>query len=576
MDSHILPQQFVQTGATLPVGTRAKLGRSWALDPDKPWFHVMPRDGWLNDPNGPIFYKGRYHIFYQHVVGSSEWRWEMCWGHASSADLVTWRHEPLAMEPTPHGYDAAGCWSGCSAIDERGVPTLLYTGVRLRNSPGCGPMPPHAAYDLGLEMIECQCAAVCDPGCDNLTTWTKVEEPMVPLPPRGDLAGFRDPFIFARDGGGRPWKMLLGSGMPGRGGTLLVYHAPTLTSGWEYKGELPQGRSRPCGDWDMGAIADGAARGGLAEGGEGAAAMGVHVLCVSPYPHSTPCRPTNPCLYWLGALTPDDKFPMEQAHGPEQLDLGDVLYAPNAFVDSRNRVLMLAWLQELRGGGASCGFDYAGCLSLPRVLTLQGARLHQAPAPELAGLRQGKAFQSQHMELKAEQATPIERVRGPSLEVALTLRRGTARCAGVLLRAWLQQGPSGGAPSAAAVVVDWQRSVLEVVYPTVLHADTLAFDWDAPHRRIGGALAPPPVDGDGSVALRIFVDHSAVEVFTGAGQALATRVYRRAMPSGSDPGMFLLAGGGTACADDVSVYELGSIWEHLEDRPLKAHEPAEE
>lgn len=68
--------------------------------------------------------------FYQHVVGSSEWAWEMCWGHASSADLVAWRHERLAMEPSPHGYDAAGCWSGCTAVDERGVPTLLYTGVR--------------------------------------------------------------------------------------------------------------------------------------------------------------------------------------------------------------------------------------------------------------------------------------------------------------------------------------------------------------------------------------------------------------------------------------------------------------
>ena len=54
---------------------------------------------------------------------------------------------------------------------------------------------------------------------------------MIALPPRGQLAGFRDPYIFARGVGGRPWKMLLGSGVPGRGGTLLVYHAPTLTSG---------------------------------------------------------------------------------------------------------------------------------------------------------------------------------------------------------------------------------------------------------------------------------------------------------------------------------------------------------
>ena len=57
-----MPQGSAQTGAPLPAGARAKLGQSWQLDPDKPWFHVMPRDGWLNDPNGPIFYKGRYHM----------------------------------------------------------------------------------------------------------------------------------------------------------------------------------------------------------------------------------------------------------------------------------------------------------------------------------------------------------------------------------------------------------------------------------------------------------------------------------------------------------------------------------
>lgn len=69
-----------------------------------------------------------------------------------------------------------------------------------------------------------------------MTVWTKLEEPVIPLPPRGGLAGFRDPFSFARGGGGRPWKLVLGSGVPGRGGTLLVYHAPTLTSGAHHAG----------------------------------------------------------------------------------------------------------------------------------------------------------------------------------------------------------------------------------------------------------------------------------------------------------------------------------------------------
>ena len=64
------------------------------------------------------------------------------------------------------------------------------------------------------------------------------------------------------------------------------------------------------------------------------------------------------------------------APGPHRLDLGDILYAPNAFVDGQGRTLMLAWLQELRKGG---GFDYAGCLSLPRVLNLRGAPYELLP-----------------------------------------------------------------------------------------------------------------------------------------------------------------------------------------------------
>ena len=63
----------------------------------------------------------------------------------------------------------------------------------------------------------------------------------------------------------------------------------------------------------------------------------------------------------------------------------------------------------------------------------------------------------------------------------------------------------------------------------MLHADARTFDWDAPHRRVGGALAPAPAGSDGAVALRIYVDHSAVEVFTGGGQALATRRARHTL-----------------------------------------------
>lgn len=71
-----------------------------------------------------------YCRFYQHVIGSSQWNWGLVWGHASSANLVDWRHEPIAIEPSGGGYDADGCWSGNTAVDVDGSVIMLYTGVR--------------------------------------------------------------------------------------------------------------------------------------------------------------------------------------------------------------------------------------------------------------------------------------------------------------------------------------------------------------------------------------------------------------------------------------------------------------
>ena len=81
----------------------------------------------MNDPNGLIYWKGRYHLFYQFNPFGAVWG-NMHWGHAISADLLRWKHMPIALAPDPGGADAGGCFSGC-AVDNAGEPTFLYTGV---------------------------------------------------------------------------------------------------------------------------------------------------------------------------------------------------------------------------------------------------------------------------------------------------------------------------------------------------------------------------------------------------------------------------------------------------------------
>eukprot|EP00891_Asterochloris_glomerata_P002760 jgi/Astpho2/2760/Aster-x0127 len=216
--------------------------------------------------------------------------------------------------------------------------------------------------------------------------------------------------------------------------------------------------------------------------------------------------------------------------GPHVLDLGDVLYAPNCFTDGQGRNIMFGWLQELRKGG---GFDYAGCLSVPRVLTHQGGRLHQQPVPELAQLHRGAGYTAEQLAVTAEQPVTLQGVSVSSLDLELTLRPDGAHASSVLLRSWLWASRGEEwlkEPSAAAITVDWEhgllqatkrdgvaffveaQSAVQATYPQHLDGKG-SFDAAASMRRIGG---PIMMDKQRQEAhLRILVDHSAVEVFTG-------------------------------------------------------------
>src|ERR1700721_1299328 len=92
----------------------AALCRKLAADPMRPQFHLLPARNWMNDPNGPIYFNGRYHMFFQYNPFAAVWG-DMSWNHAVSSDMLHWSHLPLALTPTPDSPDAYGCFSG-SAI----------------------------------------------------------------------------------------------------------------------------------------------------------------------------------------------------------------------------------------------------------------------------------------------------------------------------------------------------------------------------------------------------------------------------------------------------------------------------
>jgi beta-fructofuranosidase len=357
----------------------------------------------MNDPNGPIFYKGFYHLFYQ-LNPFSDGDGPKYWGHVRSRDLAKWEPLPIALWPSTETGES-GVWSGCCTINGQGQPMIFYTSAKEGKS----------AFDTSE-----QWAAIDD---DDLIHWQKSPaNPVLSEAVNGNtkIYDWRDPFVFRE---GKKTFLVAGGHLQKEGHAAVnIYEAQNsdLTK-WVYRGvlfELPDPKTPTAECPNFFKLDD------------------RWVLFVSPYGH---------VQYFVGDF--DAATCRFHARTNGTVDFGS-FYAPNTMQLADGRRIVWGWVNGFPGG-----HGWNGCLSVPRALSLShDGRLLQTPAPELQKLR-GQEVNWHNLELnKGEHSLVLPKTN--TLEIQAEISRGKNGILQVRLKSEGQDSP--------AVVVTWGASQLQV------------------------------------------------------------------------------------------------------------------
>ena len=292
-------------------------------------YHFEPETGWMNDPNGLIYFRGKYHVFFQHNPYAPRWD-KMHWGHAVSTDLIHWEELPIALFPEEEYENDGGCFSG-SAVEREGRLYLFYTSV-------------------SHELKQTQSVAYSDDGIH----FTKYPgNPVIRENPLG-YADFRDPKVTLIDG---TYYMVVGTG-DASGGKVLLFTSGNLLD-WTYVGILFEGADYAhcieCPDFFK--LDD------------------KYVLMFSKI------NATERATHFVVGDFVDGKLENYSICRPEW---GEDFYAPQSFWDGERRI-MIGWMYHW-GKEAPVGCNFAGALSIPRELKLVDSQVYNYPVKEARAL----------------------------------------------------------------------------------------------------------------------------------------------------------------------------------------------
>jgi fructan beta-fructosidase len=359
--------QQVDTAATASAQETATAP---AAAPDakfRPALHFTPPYGWMNDPNGMIYYEGEYHLFYQYYPDGNVWG-PMHWGHAVSRDLVDWEHLPIALYPDELGYIFSGSavldWRNSSGLGEDGKPPLvaIYTYHDMEGE------------KAGRDDFQSQAIAYSN---DKGRTWTKYEGN--PVIPNLGVRDFRDPKVIW-DEAHDQWVMVLAAQ-----DRVQFFGSPNLKD-WDLLSEFGQNAPNHSGVWECPELFPLT----VMETGEAA-----WVLNVSINPGGA--NGGSGTFYFPGNWDGKTFQPLREAQASPTdtvnwVDYGRDNYAGVTFSDVPDgRRIFMGWMSNWDYARQVPTETWRSAMTVPRDLSLHatdfGTRLWQQPVEELETLR---------------------------------------------------------------------------------------------------------------------------------------------------------------------------------------------
>lgn len=300
--------------------------------------HYKPHKGWVNDPNGLVYFKGYYHVFYQHAPDYEiPWKQPMHWGHARTKDFLTWEELPVALYPDAP-YDNHGCWSG-TAIVKDDVLYLLYASIYT---------PEGMDHDVQTTSIAYS--------TDGIHFEKYAENPVMKTYPADGGPDFRDPAVCLVDG---KYYCVMASGNPeAKAARLLLYKSEDLFH-WDYVGimsEWENCRFTECPSF--------------------MSAGDLYLLTASV----CPLEERHYFRVMYGEFTDGNfrlKFSAEVDKGPDQ-------YAGQVFQDHLGRNILISWVPGWQYSGYA--EKDVGCMSVPRELKLTDGKITAYPVAEVQHL----------------------------------------------------------------------------------------------------------------------------------------------------------------------------------------------